>query len=727
MRRSLFKNQSVDNQAKYGNWQMSLVVLIAGLVLTIVSTVLLKEDEELQARNELSLISNELRTRIERRLNAHALMLRNGASFFAASDSVTREEWKSYIQNSRLERILPGVEGVGYSYIVPKAQLQHHIQKVRDEGFPDYTIKPEGERDIYTSILYLEPFAGRNLRAFGYDMFSEPVRRSAMERARDNDIAALSGKVTLVQETDENPQAGTLMYVPVYRNGMRAFTIEERRAAIIGWVYSPYRMDDLMHGILGRWDSTEYNRIRLQVYEERSITGDSLLFDTQATNSIAANKQPRAFTHTIPLDFSGKKWNLSFSQPERMIGFFNSKVFIVFGAGVLISFLLFALFQALSKARSRLQISERLAGQLRESEEKYRALIENATEGIYVVQDGRVAFANKACEAITGIPVNEMTGLPIKEFLDTAETERLYRHHDDLIAGTTHSLHEIFPIYNRKEEKRWLLVNSVQINWNDAPATLNLATDVTRRKEDEEEISRKHEELERLNATKDKFFSIIAHDLRSPFNSVLGLTDILMQDLPDMDTDQVKHMVEIIHKAVNNLYRLLQNLLQWAQIQNGTIPYDPRPLHLRKIVNESIDIVRESALMKDIELTTYIPEHIRVVGDSNMLQTVIRNLVSNAVKFTPKGGDVAVSAILTKDNNAQISVKDTGIGMSQAMIQNLFRIDVKTNRMGTDSEPSNGLGLLLCKEFVEKNGGRIWVESEVGIGTSFHFTIPGQT
>lgn len=726
MKRSIFNNQELGDQAKSGNWQVAWVILIAGILLTIISTVLLKNDEEEQTKNELALISNELRTRIERRLNAHALMLRNGASFFAASDSVTREEWKLYIQNSRLERILPGVEGVGFSIIVPKDDLQDHIQKVRSEGFSDYTIKPEGDRNVYTSILYLEPFTGRNLRAFGYDMFSEPVRRNAMERARDNDIAALSGKVTLVQESGDNPQAGTLMYVPVYRNGMRARTVEERRAAIVGWVYSPYRMDDLMHGILGRWDSNEYSRIRLRIYEDESITGDSLLFDTQPSNTLSKTTEPYVVSHTITLNFSGKKWNLNFIQSQRLMGYYNSKVIIAFLAGTLISFLLFALFLALSKARSRLHISESLAKQLRESEEKHRALIENATEGIYVVQHGRVAFANQACEAITGIPHGEMTGMRIKEFLDTEETERLYRHHDDLIAGTTHSLHEIFPIYNRNNEKRWLLVNSVQINWNGAPATLNLATDVTRRKEDEEEISRKNEELERLNATKDKFFSIIAHDLRSPFNSVLGLTDLLMEDLPDMDADQVKHMVEIIHKAVNNLYRLLQNLLQWAQVQNGTIPFDPKPLHLRKIVDEGIEIVRESALMKDIELTAHIPEHIRVVADSNMLLTIVRNLVSNAVKFTPKGGDVGVSATVIKDNQVQISVKDTGIGMSQLMIQNLFRIDVKTNRVGTDREPSNGLGLLLCKEFVEKHGGRIWVESEVGMGTTFHFTVPEQ-
>lgn len=726
MKRLLFNHQSLNNQATYGHWQTALVILVAGLVLTIVSTLLLKKDVETQAQHELTLISKELRTRIERRLNAHALMLRNGASFFAASDSVTRDEWKLYIENSRLERILPGVEGVGFSYIIPQGQLNDHIQKVRAEGFPDYTVKPEGQRDTYTSILYLEPFSGRNLRAFGYDMFSEPVRRKAMERARDNDIAALSGKVTLVQETGQNPQAGTLMYVPVYRHGVHTFTVEERRKAIVGWVYSPYRMDDLMHGILGQWDSTEYNRIRLQLYEHQSMTGDSLLFDTQQAESLSGKTRRITLTHTLSLDFNGKRWTLVFSQSEGFLGFFHGKVLILFVSGLLISFLLFALFLAFSKARSRMMLAESLAAQLKESESKHRALVENATEGIYVVQNGHVAFANKACEAITGIPLKEMTGLPIKEFLDTEESDKLYQHHDDLIAGTTHSLHEIFPVHNRKNERRWLLINSVQIVWNGLPATLNLATDVTRRKEDEEEISRKNLELENLNATKDKFFSIIAHDLRSPFNSLLGLTEMMVYDLPHLEKEQIRSMVSILYKSTTNLYRLLENLLQWSQIQNGTIPFKPEPLALQMMVDQSIEMSKEGAMIKEIELQAQVPAHLVVMADPNMLYTILRNLLSNAIKFTHKGGRVSITASTTGNDTVQLSVHDTGIGISPAMIGNLFRLDVKSNRPGTEGESTAGLGLMLCKEFIEKHGGRIWVDSVVGEGSTFHFTLTGQ-
>ncbi|HET6556638.1 MAG TPA: CHASE domain-containing protein [Prolixibacteraceae bacterium] len=726
MRRSLFDDQRLRNRARYGNWPRSLVILVAGLALTIVATLWLKEDEEIQAKNELALISNELKNRIERRLHSHALMLRNGASFFVASDSVTREEWKLFIDHSRIERDLPGIEGVGFTCVIPKEQLQNHIQRVRDEGFPDYMVKPEGDRELYTSILFLEPFSGRNLRAFGYDMYSEPIRRDAMERARDNDMASLSGKVTLVQETGEHPQAGTLMYVPVYQHGMRAYSLEERRKALVGWVYSPYRMDDLMHGILGRWDSTEYNRIRLQIYDFNSPSADSLLFDTQPASYHRDHPWQSSTFHSVPLVFNGKRWTLNFSRYEGVLGFFHGKVLIVFISGVMISFLLFALYLAFSKARSRMAMSESLSSQLKESEEKHRALVENATEGIYVVQNGQVAFANLACEAITGIPFKEMIGLPIKEFLDTEETDKLYQHHDNLIAGTTHSLHEIYPVNNRKNERRWLLINSVQIVWNGTPATLNLATDVTRRKEDEAEISHKNEELENLNATKDKFFSIIAHDLRSPFNSLLGLTEMMVHDLPNLDKEQIQSLVEIIYKSTTNLYRLLENLLQWSQIQNDTIAFNPEAVALRRSVDESIEISREAANLKDIEMVAIVPAHLQVMADPNMLHTIVRNLLSNAIKFTHRGGKVSVVASTTGNDTVQISVKDTGIGISPTMIGNLFRLDVKTNRQGTEGESTSGLGLVLCKEFIEKHGGRIWVDSVVGEGSTFHFTLPGQ-
>ena len=227
-----------------------------------------------------------------------------------------------------------------------------------------------------------------------------------------------------------------------------------------------------------------------------------------------------------------------------------------------------------------------------------------------------------------------------------------------------------------------------------------------------------------LNATKDKFFSIIAHDLRSPFNGFLGMTQIMTEELPSLTMAQVQKLATSMKKSATNLFSLLNNLLEWSQIQQGAIPINPEVIQLGVVVAGSIEMIQELAKNKGIEISTDIADGLEVFADQNMLQTVIRNLVSNAVKFTRKGGNVSISAKTTGDKNVEISVQDTGIGMSPEIVENLFRIDVKTNRKGTDGEPSAGLGLLLCKEFIEKHAGKIWVESEEGIGSTFYFTLP---
>ena len=248
--------------------------------------------------------------------------------------------------------------------------------------------------------------------------------------------------------------------------------------------------------------------------------------------------------------------------------------------------------------------------------------------------------------------------------------------------------------------------------------------DITDRKLAEVEVQLKNEELISFNAEKDKFFSIIAHDLRGPFSGFLGLTQIMAEDLPNLTMAQVQDFAVSMSKSATNLYQLLENLLEWSQIQKGSIPFNPAAIQLRSIVDEVLALGLETAKSKEIEISCDIPEGISVFADSHILQTVIRNLTSNAVKFTHKGGKVILSAKATNDKSIEISIKDSGIGLSQKMIENLFRLDVQTGRKGTEGEPSTGLGLLLCKEFVEKHGGTIWVESEVGKGSVFYFIIP---
>jgi PAS domain S-box-containing protein len=240
------------------------------------------------------------------------------------------------------------------------------------------------------------------------------------------------------------------------------------------------------------------------------------------------------------------------------------------------------------------------------------------------------------------------------------------------------------------------------------------------------EIKDNELKLIELNATKDKFFSIIAHDLRSPFNSLLGLTKLLEDELPTMSQGQIQKIVVTMRKSATNLFSLLENLLEWSRLQRGFIPYTPEPILLMPKVMIETALALESANKKEIELSCDIPEGLIVVADENMLGAILLNLTSNSVKFTPKGRKVVISAKPISDNWIEISVKDTGIGMNKEMVENLFKLDMDTGRRGTDNEPTTGLGLFICKDFVEKHGGKIWVESEEGKGTTFYFTIPGK-
>ena len=237
------------------------------------------------------------------------------------------------------------------------------------------------------------------------------------------------------------------------------------------------------------------------------------------------------------------------------------------------------------------------------------------------------------------------------------------------------------------------------------------------------QLTEKNEELQIINSEKDKLFSIIAHDLRSPFSSFLGLTQVMAEELETLSMDQLQEIAVSMRKSATNLFRLLENLLQWSRIQQGSIPFYPAQIELIPIVEESIALVIDSANKKGITITYDIPYNTMVYADSNMLQTIIRNIVSNAVKFTAKNGKVVIEARTTSRKSVEISIRDTGIGMSNSMVDKLFKLGNQTNRTGTDGEPSTGLGLIICKEFIDKQGGKIWVESEEGKGSVFYFTI----
>jgi len=240
-------------------------------------------------------------------------------------------------------------------------------------------------------------------------------------------------------------------------------------------------------------------------------------------------------------------------------------------------------------------------------------------------------------------------------------------------------------------------------------------------------LQEQSKKLQELVATKDKFFSIITHNLRGPLGGFMSLTELLADDSFEISAEAQKEMNHDLYNSSRNLFNLLENLLVWARMQQGQIVFNPVQINLKELVSESIRALEDAIRKKEIRITAQLPEDQNVYADSNMLQSIVRNLISNAIKFTPKGGKVTVSAYFTENNTSVVVVKDTGIGMNSTMTANLFRLNVNNSRPGTEGEQSTGLGLLLCKEFVDRHGGEIWVESVKDAGTSFYFTIPANT
>jgi len=244
------------------------------------------------------------------------------------------------------------------------------------------------------------------------------------------------------------------------------------------------------------------------------------------------------------------------------------------------------------------------------------------------------------------------------------------------------------------------------------------------RKKAEEEISFKNEQLQLINAEKDKFFSIIAHDLRGPLSAFVDATQILTEEIQNMDLEEIKDITMSMKTSASNIYGLLENLLEWSRLRRGAMDFVPENLNLKKKIEASIDVLSESARKKGIGLTISVPGELEIRADIHMFDTIIRNLISNAIKFTISGGKVIVTANYNGDHYIVVKISDSGIGMAPELRNKLFQIDEKTSRPGTEGETSTGLVLLLCKEFIEKHGGKIWVESSVGQGSTFSFSLP---
>ncbi len=375
-----------------------------------------------------------------------------------------------------------------------------------------------------------------------------------------------------------------------------------------------------------------------------------------------------------------------------------------------------------------LDITERKLAEtaLLESEKLFRSVLESVSlVGVMLDRNGRITLCNDFLLGLTGwtreevmhqnwfdrfVPEKIRTTLEL--FQSSIQKDEITEHYENEIITRTGDL-------------RLIAWNNIILHdhLGAVSGIASIGEDITERKRMEAEVKYKNEELQKLNASKDKFFSIIAHDLKSPFNSILGFSQILEEQMKEKDYTAIEKYSKIINDSSLRAMNLLANLMEWSRSQTGRMEFKLEFCDMAVLIQEVILLLNASALQKSITIDQNLPLTIRLFADKAMMSTVIRNLVSNAIKFTIPGGRITISMEQTQMEHIFI-VQDTGVGISKSGMEKLFRIEESFSTPGTQKEKGTGLGLILCKDFVEMHGGKIWVESEPGIGSVFKFSVP---
>ncbi|HKX94945.1 MAG TPA: CHASE domain-containing protein, partial [Methylibium sp.] len=695
------------------------LVLLGCLGVAVLGWHLLASDTERQASERFGFLAAGIEARVADRMRQHEQVLRGAAGLFAASKEVDRDEWRRYVEQLDLARNYPGIQAIGWAQRLQPQELEAHVAAVRAEGYPEYALRPAGARDEYSAIVYIEPFDARNRRAFGFDMSTEPVRRAAMALARDGGGAALSGRVTLVQETAADVQPGVLLYLPVYRRGAPVTTPDERRAALLGYVYSPYRMNDLMRGILG----PELGGLKLRILDAAASEDVGLLYD-----SGPARIEGLPLVTASVIDLPGRRWRLEVQAlPAFEATIDRQKAQIVLIAGVGLSLLLFALVRSLTLTRERAEmLADDMTAALRDreraahrAEHQLRAVMDATPLGVFFTDPaGAWLYTNRSWQRIAGIGAEQALG---EGWLAAVhEDDRDAVHAAWRQAGRRRARYEQEHRVRRPDGSvAWVRAIAAPLDDEGfVVGHVGIVEDVTERRAMDADLAAKNEALLRSNTELAQFAYVASHDLQEPLRTVASYSQLLLRRHRDALGGEAQEFLGYIGDGARRAQALIVDLLSLARVDSAARPFEPVAL------DEVVADVRQSleAALADSGATLTHDPLPRVLGDRGQLMQLMQNLIGNAIKFRAAGPPrVHVGATRRPDGRWRITVTDNGIGIDARFHERIFTLFQRLH--GRDDYPGTGIGLAVCKKVVERHGGQIGVESAPGRGATFHFTL----
>ena len=694
--------------------------------------------KELQARFDFELRDSV--SRIEQRIAAYEQMLRGVQGLLTVTGPTDRKAFHDYVGALQLGADFSGIQGIGITEWVPAARKDTHIGAMRRLGFTDYALHPAADRpDGYAPIVQREPYMGPAHILFGFDQWSEPVRRIAMEKARDSGTASISGKLRLAVDGDAARQPAFIMFLPLYALGQPQNSVELRQANLSGWVFAAFRMKDLMASLYGE----RQPGLALAIYDGVEPSADALLY--QSADSVT-QRSATSHTATEYLVVAGHTWTISVCALDDFEGRFGSQSDRLMAVtGITLSFLLALLAWLLITSRDRaMKIAATMTKDFRASEQRYRTLIDWSPDPIGVHRDGKIVYANPALLTMLGAMTEQ--DVIARDVLDFVHPDCQY-----LERARIRNLLDGDGLMPLNEERFVRLDGTVievevvgsRIDFDGEPAVLMVTHDITARKSAEGELDRHRNHLEELvfsrtaeladaknaaeaaSRAKMVFLANMSHELRTPLHGTMGMINLALQRA--VDPKQKEHLTKAT-RAADHLLAIINDILDISKIEAEKLILERIGFTLHGVMENLNQLVAHRAEAKGLQFIIDVPAELAelpVIGDPLRLGQILLNLADNAVKFSKTG---AVTILVRREDEhptsllVRVEVTDTGIGISESDRQRVFNAFEQADGSMTRAYGGTGLGLSICKRLAEMMGGSIGVVSTPGAGSTFWFT-----
>lgn len=701
----------------------------------------IKEKEKIDFENHAYLVRQSISYHLQNYLN----VLVQTRSMFYSSKVVTREEFKSYVDNLDILNIYPSIQGLGYVEKVLAQDLASHEKKIRSEGFPDYHVWPTFKRPEYYSIIYLEPFDWRNQKAFGFDMFTQEDRRKAMAGARDSGLPYMTGRVILVQETDVDIQYGFLIYVPLYYSAKDLTSVEERREDLRGFIYSPFRANNFFENVLKDY---ELDHFGIEVYISDDAN-DNLVFSDHRGNE---GLQPDN-TKTSVIQFGGNELIVKFYSYPTAVS--DLTPFIILALGSFFSMSLFWLVwkhlknARLERERARNYEALNRIGKVLSAELDLKKLVQSITNaglelshGVFgaffyfgkagndqeytvysQTQPTQASFKKFPFESFRDLFSPVFQGEKAVLFSDLLkESIHLGNSQGDfmvrsllgvpVISRSGEVLGALFYGHNKAnvfQEREKMLIEGIA---SQAAIAIDNAL--------------LHAETKEAVATRDEFLSIASHELKTPITSMKLQFQIAQKLIQNHDPKVFNH--EAVMKRVNlanlqleRMSKLVEDMLESSRFVSRALELTIEEVDLVDLVQTSIDILTPLLESNNIQLNFHKGvDAVKVKGDKHRLTQVVNNFISNAMKYGD-GNPITIS-IEENQQNVILKVRDQGIGIPEDKIEKIF--DIYERAVPSSNISGLGLGLFIANEVIKAHGGKIQVESKLGQGSVFYMILP---